>query len=473
MKQPEHFSAFLEDVVNLNQSRLDDLNAKVSAIQSFLHRNLDEFDIIEFYPQGSWAHGTIIKPVDGRSFDADMMMLVSVKPGLDPKEYVLGLARTFRASGVYDDKTRASSHCVTIEYAGDVKIDITPCVVVNDGIEHKYVCNKNDNVFEPSNPEGYTQWIALKDSWSGTHGLKTTTRLMKYLRDTKTTFSCPSMLLTTLLGSRVEAYDVGSADFYDVPSALQTIMSRLDDWLQARPTKPIIPNPVYMAEDLADFLSDDQYENFREFVHLYRGWIDDAVNELDYDESIRKWRKIFGDDFARGEAESRAISIVDNLAALVQPGIDMVEAVIRKGVGLLRSFPSGFPHVEVSKRRENTTQLQVTIRAIEKPSREADGVRYFNSGDTINAGSGIEFEALQASGMPFPNEYFVEWQVVNTDKTAYGKKSLRGGFYSSDTPNKRWEGTQFRGVHWVQAFLINRRNNKIYGKSARYFVVIG
>jgi hypothetical protein len=86
----------------------------------------------------------------------------------------------------------------------------------------------------------------------------------------------------------------------------------------------------------------------------------------------------------------------------------------------------------------------------------------------------ILFEAFTGNGMPLSplREYQVQWQVVNTDHDAYYARQLRGGFYRSDKPGKRWERTEYRGIHWVEAFVIGKRDGKCVGHSDRFFVVI-
>ena len=60
MKRAEDFEKFLSDHVNINQSRLDDLNDHVDAVRNYLSKNLDSYQKVE--RQGSYALRTIIKP---------------------------------------------------------------------------------------------------------------------------------------------------------------------------------------------------------------------------------------------------------------------------------------------------------------------------------------------------------------------------------------------------------------------------
>jgi hypothetical protein len=62
--------------------------------------------------------------------------------------------------------------------------------------------NHDTNTFERTDPEAFTSWMRRQDQRAGNH-LRTTTRLMKYLRDRKDAFSVPSVILATLIGRQV------------------------------------------------------------------------------------------------------------------------------------------------------------------------------------------------------------------------------------------------------------------------------
>jgi len=47
------------------------------------------------------------------------------------------------------------------------------------------------------------------------------------------------------------------------------------------------------------------------------------------------------------------------------------------------------------------------------------------------------------------------WRVVNTGREATQEGCLRGGFYRSNTGSgKRFENTLYRGMHWVECFIV-------------------
>lgn len=85
----------------------------------------------------------------------------------------------------------------------------------------------------------------------------------------------------------------------------------------------------------------------------------------------------------------------------------------------------------------------------------------------------LKFEAFTRTGAPYTaKEYEVKWQVTNTDRQAWREHALRGDFYSSKPRGVRWETTQYRGIHWVQAFVINKRKGACVAESERFFVAI-
>ena len=72
-----------------------------------------------------------------------------------------------------------------------------------------------------------------------------------------------------------------------------------------------------------------------------------------------------------------------------------------------------------------------------------------------------------------PAPYSIKWQVVNTGEDAINAQQLRGGFESSEEidSNVRWERTEFKGTHWVEAFVINNEGTCI-AKSNQVLVKI-
>lgn len=209
MKLTAEFNKFLKEEVDLNDSRIDTLTDRVDSVESFLEDTDSDLAILRFSPQGSWAHKTIIKPPGTRGFDADLVVFMNPVARWNAADYVLTLRDVFHGSGIYKEKAGLGNRCVTLEYSGDFEIDVVPCIVNRPGRSSMYeVCNRNEDVFEATDPEAYTRWFDERNNWIGNNKLREVTRLLKYLRDVKLTFTCKSILLTTLLGERITQADI-------------------------------------------------------------------------------------------------------------------------------------------------------------------------------------------------------------------------------------------------------------------------
>lgn len=479
-KLTRHFTDFLRDTVNLNQTRIDDLESNVGALKRFLRQCEWEPKIRGFSEQGSWAHQTIIKPVDGAEFDADLLVLVDHVDGWTAADYVRSLGKAFAESPTYAEKAKVWDYCVTITYAGERKVDLAPCVVGRLWKNSLEVCNRTRNEFQRTEPVGYTTWLREKNALSGSNSFRKVTRLFKYLRDIKRTFTCSSVLLTTLLGSRIQWYDKDAAGFADVPTTLKTVIGRLDDWLQARPTRPTVPNPMLPEEDFAANWTDTQYSNFRVFVHKYRGWIDEAYETEGRDESIRAWRKIFGDQFAKGQLvessngiNSTKTTMGSLLATTAHHSGELVDFVARVGVAALPSWFFKPPHMQSPPwPRLETVSNNAVVHATWHPSRQSPSSQAINQDDTLPRNGGIWFDLTINGGRELPEGYRVQWRVTNTGVMAMALNAGRGGFYAPTSGNRRWEELSYRGVHIVEAFILRRSDDVLVAKSPPFSVII-
>jgi hypothetical protein len=484
MKHVDLFNDFLTDTVNLNPSRVTVLETSVEAIKNAVRRSNWEPHLHGWMEQGSWAHKTIIKPVDQGEFDADLIVFVQPVDGWDAQKYIESLYQEFRANSTYKDMVKRWSHCVTITYANDKKIDVAPCLVNRDGFTRLEVCNRDSNQFERTEPRQYTAWLVEKNGSVGSNSFRKCTRIIKYLRDIKSRFTCSSVLLTTLIGYRISAADNGSGSFADTPTALKTLIGRLDDWLQINLTKPAVTNPFLQSEDFANAWTADQYSNFREKIHTYREWIDDAYDEQDRSESIAKWRRVFGEDFAsrvvldEGKSVSKALvaDVRGQLSEASQFAGDLVDAIKRFGARIVPASFDRKSYMEVPKwRRAPANQhIAVTIRAdLHRSKLGTQFVRGVNPLEPLLPGYWLHFKAVTNIGLPFDSAlYTIHWRVTNTDEAAAAENCLRGKIEKPESDNRRWEELKYRGVHLVEAFVVKQRTNEIVGQSEAFRVMI-
>ena len=185
MKFINEFNQFLANEVNLSQVKLDQLDERVGAADRFLASSDDEIAsrFVQTIPQGSYAHRTIINPVGAfDEFDADLLLELTEEPDWSPADYVEELYKAFRASATYRGMVSRHCRCVKVNYAGDFHIDVVPYVERHGS---HYITNRDDDIFELTNPEGFNAWLDGQDQLTGGKLIKVI-RLVKYLGTTRT-----------------------------------------------------------------------------------------------------------------------------------------------------------------------------------------------------------------------------------------------------------------------------------------------
>ncbi|MEY1677891.1 cyclic GMP-AMP synthase DncV-like nucleotidyltransferase [Gordonia sp. ABKF26] len=302
MKHVDAFDSFLRNTVNLSKGRLGLLEARVDAVYAALTADDDLGRLINRkVPQGSWPQKTIINPQNGKAFDGDFMVEMEENPewGTDLKRYGDAVYRVLHNTSPYSTMPHGRKcRCVYLEYAENaMHIDIVPSVRRSDGTQ--WIINRDNNTWERTDPEAFTAWMQGQDEIANKH-LREVIRVMKYLRDHRNSFTgTRSILLTTLLGERVEGWrTITDPGYYaDLPTALLNIVSDLDDWLQFRPSRPPIMDPAQTGTSFDHRWSNATYEYFRDRIHAHAAQIRDAYHETDRDESLRKWQALFGTRF--------------------------------------------------------------------------------------------------------------------------------------------------------------------------------
>ena len=296
-KNNTEFGEFLRDEVNLNPSRLERLKSGVRGVTDCLERNLTGFQTIE--RQGSYALGTLIKPVDGGDeYDVDIQVVMNPNPEMEPKDYISKVRKALKADQTYADKVRLKTRCVTVDYAGDFHLDVVPRIT-DDGTH--YIFNRIENEREETDGTGYRDWFNDKSRITGGN-LKRVVRLLKYLRNLKGNYTAKSIILTTLAANAIEESDEGTEAVSTIADTLVTALTRMDDYLQENPTMPEIKNPALPSENFNRHWDQTKYANFRKMVNSHARKARDAKNATTSEEAIPLWQDLFGDKFGKGSS---------------------------------------------------------------------------------------------------------------------------------------------------------------------------
>ncbi len=429
MRHIGHFRSFLRDTVNLDDDRLEKLNARIDTISGFLGGASTIGDIfLGTTAQGSLAHRTIIRPLPDHEVDADILLELVYQNDWLPRDYIEEVYQAFRTDGRFKDRVIRKNRCVRVQYANDMHIDVVPFV---EQAGKFYITNRTDGdngSFERTDPAGYSSW--LDDQSRITNGnLIKVIRLMKWLRDYKETFTCRSVILNVLLGDRVTAARVsGDASYYaDVPTTLVHLLEDLAEYLEPYDSyMPRISDPTCPELDYNHRWDNEQYLNFRDRIRGYGAKAREALDETDRAGSLKLWQELFGSELGRSTKEFD----LSQRASRGDPGEMFIEDSYPIELG-----PYTFRVSAYAERRHGFRHGPMS-----------------GFGNRIQRERSIRFEIERCT---VPQPYEVLWKIKNRGREAREANCLRGEIIGGKRgPRTHSEPTRYRGQHYVEAYII-------------------
>lgn len=302
MELTKHFDNLLTDTINLPKWRLEQLPERVETLYGKLRLSDSVGQLVTGKtPQGSWAHRTIIKPLPGLEYDADVLIHMKENESWDTTKakYLDVIDRALESAG-YAHR-QAKTRCVRVSYANECHVDLVPYVLTSDGY---HIVNAETGEWEDTNPEGFTAWMRERDDITNGNFRKVV-RIMKFLRDHRASFTdVPSIILTTMMGNRI-SHDAEYGDpraYQNVPKTLVTVVDALDVWLQDNPLRPSIEDPSSPGTTFDHrWKRPETYSQLRKSVNVVAAEMRGALTATDYEESLARWQGIFGDGFKGNE----------------------------------------------------------------------------------------------------------------------------------------------------------------------------
>jgi hypothetical protein len=439
-----HFHAFLTSTVNLKPHKLTQLDGRVTAItNAFQNDDTVGHMYKEHTPQGSWAHETIINPVGSYDeFDADILLHLEQNPDWadDPKKYLQQVRAAFKRSSTYKDKVRRKNRCVRIQYANDCHVDVVPSITLDDGRE--VIIYYADNEFEETNPVGFADWMKERDDITDGQ-LRRVIRLLKWLRDFKNTFSCPSVILTVMLGNRVQWWN-SKEEYEDIPTALVNLLEALKRWLDGHLMMPLLDDPSCPGLSFNHRWDEEKYSTFKKKVGDYAAIAREAYDLQGDDDAaaLKAWQKMFGPEFAASEVtEARTARVVQGIVAGMS-GKTLEHASTDDDVA---------PHEEFITSKYRDVELRYTARIDAKipGSRRSDLLRRVR---VVGRNRSIKFHLWTDA----PEPHDVLWKVRNRGVEAERLGQLRGEirYGGNENRNLHREYTEYRGTHYVEAYVV-------------------
>jgi hypothetical protein len=428
VKLLNYFSAFLENTVNLNPSRMELLDTRTTAIENFLKQDEVFGPLLKMtIPQGSFAQKTIIRPRPDGHFDADLLVHLDPVPDWDACEYVGRLYTALGRSAVYKDMRHRRTRCVYIDYADEFHVDLVPYVETNG---HGYITNRKTDGFELTDPKGFTGWLKDQHRVTDYHLVKVI-RLLKYVRDTRWGLSPKSVIFTTLIGGRVSS-SLDASCYADVPTTLKTVVGALDDYLQQNYFLPAITDPGG-TNDRFDLRWDQAgYTAFRKRINSMRTKIDTAFETDGVEASVTAWQEVFGDQFKKPAITSSAAG----RGALIKVG------------GSLRPVTERFLDKDYGI---PTSATLAAIRMVGKVKTKGPMLAYRlpDNANQVTKGRELVFE-IESCQVQEP--YAVYWKVRNQGAEAQRAGGLRGEIRKGS--RTLCEETRYAGSHWVECYVV-------------------
>jgi hypothetical protein len=250
-----------------------------------------------------------------------------------------------------------------------------------------------------------------------------------------------SIIITSLAA---KAYR-NQADLYD---ALISVATRMHEYIEKRPDGQWwVQNPVDEDENFADKWN--EYPTRREAFFSWLEQVRDDFITVAQQGSMRKTASALSPVLGRNAVSRAAASLGVQTNGVTAPVGLMTKASVSAApqVPALGNTSHCVPPVWPLR-----LKYYVSITGTAYPGSPRSKAKWPLTQRPVPRNVWLRFEAK--TNVPEP--YEVRWQVVNTGKDAILAGGLRGDAFEecNGSKNVRWEATEYRGTHWIEAFVI-------------------
>ena len=467
--------------LDIPDSLYEDAVIKYEDIGEWLSENHSELTkyLPEIYPQGSFRLGTVVRPISEKEeYDIDLVCRLGIeKEQTTQAELKEIIGRRLKQRDDLKEILESSRRCWILNFPQQFHMDVLPSI---PNLERPptgiLLTDTKLTRWQKSNPKAYAEWfykrmeVAIQESrialaksiqasiedvpeWKVKTPLQRSIQLLKRHRDiyfqNKPENKPVSIIITTLAA---KAYE----NQLDITNAITKILEEMPKCIEKRNGKWWVVNPVDPDENFAD-----KWNENPELEKSFKLWIYKAY-----------------DDFIAFNNQGRNLNQRIDLLKVF-----LGQQVVIKATNNL--YINQGKHYSLIT--EDTAQVPALgeIKHVLPPmwnmrnkyKASIKGAVYLNKKKQLwamrNSASVPKNIWLQFKlDTNTPPPYEVRWQVVNTGWEAFEAKQLRGDFYDNDTLGKdvRWEHAQFRGTHWVEAFVI--KSGICVARSERKYVRI-
>lgn len=492
MYNKEQLNDLYEQIVkniDISNELFDSAEVEYTALGAWLDKETPTYKI-DIYPQGSFALGTVIKPIRGTDdYDLDLVCEFAHQYELSAEELKCSVVKPLlqkyhQINGEIEEKRR----CWHVEYTDtpNFHMDVIPAICCNKFINITDLNEENGNyVYIGSNPKGYVDWFhrqmkkrqqSLREQYYNTHRdvikcqadvetlkeyhfktpLQKAIQILKRYRDIKFDEDKNHIKPISIIITTIAAQLYNNED--NIVDTLTTILNKAEQYIRSHMNgrEYHIDNPSYTGGNVENFA--DKWNEHPERAITFFNWLKDAKNDLvdsmllsknDSERSILLENNLGKHAINNMFQQNKTAASQEMKMAILQNKQIILNAPHRK------KLPYALPH-----------GYGVIINAT-VTTKDNNKYNYPENEGLIPKNSSIEFRALFSN---IRKPFCIKWQVVNTGDEATRAQCLRGGFDNENNKTTRVETTAYSGHHSIQCFII--KDNRCVAQSDIFIVNI-
>jgi len=481
----------LAEQLDVPPSKYEEARDRYDAVGRWLDASDSSLHIYkpEIYPQGSFALGTVVKPINDEDYDVDAVCRLNSTPqNISQKRLKAIVGDRLKEHGKYSqmlDPKDGGRRCWTLKYAEGARfhLDILPAIpdefhwLIQQGVPEDLarhaikITDKStwdySNDWPKSNPMGYVLWFKARtrvrldeqrrllamekrariediQDYEVRTPLQRLIQILKRHRDIQYADDEDkpiSIIISTLAATLYQSEPT-------ILEALLSIVPRMRLELQRNKRGAIwwVPNPVNPKENFAD-----RWEQTPRKADIFFEWLNRVEAEHRNLLTDNGFSKV-GEYLTEAYGPKEASKALEKYATHAQQR-SMVKygsvAPIADSVKELTTFDVP------QKQRPRWPIIPLNSVNVSAQWKKTGGWQPLsNNGRYVMKNSDLRFTAKTNVEKP----YQVFWQVVNTGRDARLQNQLRGSFEppTSDAPDQliRDETTKYRGRHWIECFIV-------------------
>lgn len=288
--------------IQLNENKQKEISDSYDAISKYIQNHNDLAKDVEcnIYYHGSFAIGTVIKPLHGEDFDLDIIVeFDQSKHGLSAKDFYNSFLDTFR-DGKYSEMFDEYRNTVRIDYQNNYHFDIMPSVPLASNSIALSVPDTKKREWVIRAPRAFVEWF--KAQTRKIHGYKVSINNYSYLMESENEplkkippyETTPTLIRTVQLLKRAKdiyfknyegerepqsiVLTTLAAKYYDgehsVFEALSNVVSKMKK-LYDDNNNFVVKNPGYPQEEFTE-----KWAKYKEYYVNYKNYINFVFSKL-------------------------------------------------------------------------------------------------------------------------------------------------------------------------------------------------